>query len=343
MGAGLGVHGDGVARVAHGIADQVEQGARDQARIADVVRGRKVGVDGERELPVRHVVGNVGDHAVEPFPDRHTHQHQVRGPLLQPAQGQQLRDQLVEFAHVTAQGIEAGLALRFRHRRLQQRDAELQPRDRRLQLVRNAVHHLALVLDRVLDALGHVVELVREAVHVGTPVQMRTGGQPAAAEAARRLLQSAQVAPQQPAPEQDRQQRGNSDEAEGDDLDGGVIADVFKVCMQHGSVAQRQVVIHAVGHHNQLAIGQVAPLLGTQIGDRIGANHVEQLCRVVVEALDGRCAGLAGKAVEILPQQEDITLAPLALAPRHGVVEQPAGRPTEHLDGNRAGHQHHER
>ncbi len=255
VGVGLGVHGDGVARVAHGIADQIEQGARDQARIADMVRGREIGVHGERELPVGHVVGDVGDHAVEPFPNRHVHQHQVRGTLLQPAQGQQLRDQLVEFAHITVQGIEAGLALRLRHRRLQQRDAEFQPRDRRFQLVRDAVHHLALVLDRVLDAFGHVVELVRERVDVGAPAQVRARGQHAAAETARRLLQRPQVAPQQPAPEQDRQQRGDSDEAEGDHLDGGVIADVFKVCMQHGSVAQRQVVIHAVGHHNQLAIG----------------------------------------------------------------------------------------
>ncbi len=220
-----------------------------------MVRRCEIGVDGERELPVGHIVGDVGDDAVEPFADRHAHQHEVSGTLLQPAQRQQLRDQFVEFAHIAAQGIEAGLALVFRHRRLQQRDAELQPRDRRLQLVRDAVHHLALVLDRALDALGHVVELPRERMNVGAPPQVRARGQHAAAKAARRLLQGAQVAPQQPAPEQDRQQRGDGNEAEGDDLDGGVIADVFKACMQHGAVAQRQVVIHAVGHHNQLAIG----------------------------------------------------------------------------------------
>ncbi len=306
-----------------------------------MVRGREIGVHGERELPVGHVVGDVGDHAVEPFPNRHAHQHQVRGALLQPAQGQQLRDQLVEFAHVTAQGIEAGLALRFRHRRLQQRDAELQPRDRRLQLVRDAVHHLALVLDRVLDAFGHVVELARESVDVGAAAQMRARRQLAATEAARGLLQRAQIAPEQPDPEQDRQQTRDGDEHVTDGLDGGIV-DILEMHGQHGAVAQRQVIVHTVGHDDQLAGGQVAPLLGAQVRHRGGIDHVEHFQRVVVEPRDGGMAGLAGGAVEVLAQREDITLAGLALALRDGVVKQPAGRPGQRKDGNGDRHQHHQ-
>ncbi|MNC30705.1 hypothetical protein D3C75_789940 [compost metagenome] len=108
--------------------------------------------------------------------------------------------------------LQQALAAGRRHFVEQQHQAEIQPGQRRAQLVRHRIEQLALLVDVALQVTGHGVEHPGQFTDVGVRRDVRTLGHLPLAQAPGSLLEALQVAPVRPYPQQQATEHGCTDQ-----------------------------------------------------------------------------------------------------------------------------------
>ncbi|MCY1276178.1 hypothetical protein D9M70_248370 [compost metagenome] len=168
-----------------------------------------------------------------------------------------------------------------------QRQAEIQARQRRAQLVGHRIEQVSLLVEQVLDVAGHGVEHTGQAADVGTRGNLRALAQVALAKAFGGALEALQVTPMRAQPQQQAREHGRADQ----DVDAPVQQiDVQRIRwhdhLHHGALVQRRdrqrapaPVAHA---HDVLAAAQALLFIGRQAAVVIAAEHDVQRREVLV-------------------------------------------------------------